>query len=176
MTNKTISPAQAQAWLASGEAILIDVREPDEFKSAHIPYALSLPLGGVCDSVRLLNIPPDRKIIFQCLRGTRGEQACAVIGQTGMACEAYNMAGGIDGWRAAGLPVVASGGEQRLSIFRQVQIIAGSLIALATLIGFGGASWGFALAGFFGAALAFAGLTGWCGMAILLAKAPWNRG
>lgn len=175
MTDRNITPAQAQEWLASGEAVLIDVREPDEFKAGHIPYALSMPLGGVCDSVRLLNLPTDRKVIFQCLRGARGEQACAVVSKNDLSCETYNIVGGITGWQEAGLPVIMSGAP-RLSLFRQVQIVVGALIVLSTVIGFGGASWGFALAGLFGAALAFAGLTGWCGMAILLAKAPWNRG
>lgn len=174
MTNGNISPAQAREWLASGEAVLIDVREPDEFKAEHIAHALSMPLGGVCESVRMLDLAPERKMIFQCLRGKRGEQACALVDKNNVPCAVYNIDGGIDAWKAAGLPVITSGAA-RLSVFRQVQIIVGSLVALMTLIGFSGAPWAFALAGLFGAALAFAGLTGWCGLAILLSKAPWNK-
>ena len=41
----TVSPRDAALWLASGEAVLIDVREPDEFRGEHIAAALSLPCG-----------------------------------------------------------------------------------------------------------------------------------
>lgn len=173
-SSHNISPQQAHEWLASGDAVLIDVREPDEFKAEHIAYAASLPLANVCNLFQKLQIPSGRKIIFHCLRGKRGEQACALIPKNDMAGAVYNIEGGIDAWKNAGLPVVSSGGS-RLSIFRQVQITVGSLVLAATLIGYSGHIWGFAVAGLFGAALALSGITGWCGMAMLLSKAPWNK-
>lgn len=171
---RNITPQQAYDWLTSGEAILIDVREADEFKAGHIPYALSMPLSGVCETFLHLKLPQNKKVIFQCLRGKRGEQACAAVCAQGSGHAIYNMESGIEGWGAAGLDVIGSG-QSKLSIFRQVQIIVGLLVLIFTLIGFGGQTWGFALAGTFGAALAFAGLSGWCGLAMLLAKAPWNK-
>lgn len=173
--DRNIPPQQAYDWLTSGEAILIDVREPDEFKAEHIAYALSLPLASVCDSFKQLQIPPTRKVIFQCLRGKRGEQACSIIHQNNDAsCDIYNINGGIEEWKKAGLPVIGSGGT-KFSIFRQVQMIVGTLVLLSTLLGFGGHYWGFTIAGILGAALAFAGLSGWCGLAFLLSQAPWNK-
>lgn len=172
---RNISPVQAHELLASGEAVLIDVREPDEFRAEHIACAASLPLAHVRDLFGQLQIPPGRKVIFQCLRGKRGEQACAIVPQKDAPCDFYNIAGGIDAWKNAGLPVVSLD-RPALSIFRQVQIIVGSLVLMTTLLGFGGHAWGFAVAGLLGAALAFAGATGWCGLAMLLAKAPWNKG
>jgi len=174
LPNRNISPQQAHQWLSSDEAILIDVREPDEFRTEHIAYALSLPLANICELPRHLKMPQGRKIIFQCLRGKRGEQACALVPQSDVPCDVYNIEGGIDAWKEAGLPVITSGAAKP-PIFRQVQIIAGALVLACTLIGFSGQAWGYVLAGLLGAALLFAGLTGWCGLALLLAKAPWNR-
>lgn len=171
---RNISPQQAHEWLSSGEAILIDVREPDEFKAEHIACAASLPLANICNLLNQMHLPKGRKIIFQCLRGKRGEQACALVPEMNASHDVYNLEGGIDGWKNAGLPVVSSAGT-RLSIFRQVQIIVGLLVLISVLLGYSGQIWGFAVAGFFGAALAFAGITGWCGLAMVLAWMPWNK-
>ena len=83
------------------------------------------------------------------------------------------MDGGITAWKAAGLPVASSG--KGLSIFRQVQIIVGGLIAFLVVLGLTGLTVGFIIAGILGGALFFAGLTGWCGLAMLLRKMPWNK-
>ncbi|WP_244619092.1 YgaP-like transmembrane domain [Rhizobium sp. 18055] len=62
-----------------------------------------------------------------------------------------------------------------MSIFRQVQIVVGTLVLLSVLGGFLLNPAGFVIAGLFGAALALAGMSGWCGMAILLGRMPWNK-
>jgi rhodanese-related sulfurtransferase len=172
---KTISAHDAHALLAVGAAVLVDVREADEFKAEHIAFALSLPLSRLEDALAQLQIPPGTKIIFQCQKGKRGEQACrAPCQQDGRVL--YNMDGGLDAWKAAGFATIATGSAApRLSIFRQVQIIIGFAVALAVLIGFSGQNWGFWLAGILGAALGTAGLTGWCGLALLLMRMPWNN-
>jgi hypothetical protein len=76
-------------------------------------------------------------------------------------------------WEAAGLPVTR--GKKVLSLERQVRVAAGLLVLTGVILG----TWvhpGFhGLAGFVGAGLVFAGLTDWCGMAMLLAKMPWNQ-
>jgi rhodanese-related sulfurtransferase len=175
MTIATITPAQAKSWLLSGEAVLIDVREPDEFKAEHIAYAASMPLGSVGDLFAEMPIPSDKKVLFQCQRGGRGAKACAAVQSTGVPNELHNIEGGIDGWKAAGFPVVTSSAADGLSIFRQVQIVVGALVVLGVLAGFNGLTFGFVAAGLFGAALFLAGITGWCGLAMLLTKMPWNR-
>lgn len=175
MTINTITPAQAKAWLSAGEAVLIDVREPDEFKAEHIAYASSMPLGSVGELFTEMPIPADRKVIFQCQRGGRGGQACAAVQRTGAPHEMHNIEGGIQGWKAAGFPVVTTSTAGGISIFRQVQIVAGALVLLSVLAGFNGLTLGFVAAGLFGTALLLAGLTGWCGLAMLLTKMPWNR-
>jgi rhodanese-related sulfurtransferase len=180
MTDMMIDAAEAQALLRAGEALLIDVREPDEFAAAHIPQAISMPLGQVDGLLGRADLPAGRTLIFQCLKGGRGGQACAIASQAGHSAgrSVRNLAGGIEGWQAAGLPVVGGGrgtSGPAIPIMRQVQMIVGLLVLVSTLAGLSGIMAGFYLAALFGAALAFAGLSGWCGMAMLLARMPWNR-
>ncbi len=173
---EAVSPRQAMDWLASGQAMLIDVREPYEFAAAHIPYALSAPLARTSAFLHDMDLPADRRLVFQCQKGARGGQACAAFGAFAPGGQAvFNLEGGIEAWANAGLPVVSAGAAPRLSIFRQVQITVGLLVALGVIVGFTVSPAGFVVAGLFGAALATAGVTGWCGLAILLNRAPWNR-
>jgi rhodanese-related sulfurtransferase len=89
-------------------------------------------------------------------------------------CDAYLLEGGIEAWRKAGLPV-AKDRRAPLEIMRQVQITAGMLVLAGVVLGFAVAPGFFGISAFVGAGLTFAGMTGWCGMARLLALMPWNR-
>jgi rhodanese-related sulfurtransferase len=86
----------------------------------------------------------------------------------------FLLEGGFDAWQKAGLDCKVDK-AQPLEIIRQVQIGAGSLVLLGVLLGFLVSPALFGLAAFVGAGLVMAGTTGWCGMAKLLALAPWNR-
>ncbi len=174
MASNQISPEQAHAWLQSGEAQLIDVREAEEFRAGHIAYAASVPLAQLVATVDGMGLGQGRKIIFQCQKGSRGGQACATMAARAGGAEVYNIAGGLEAWRAAGLPVVG-GKAASVSIFRQVQMIVGGMVAALVVLGFAGMTVAFALAGLMGLALAVAGATGWCGLALLLNRMPWNR-
>ncbi len=172
---QTISPQETSQLLAQGEAILIDVREADEFRAEHIAYAKSLPLSNLKELISQINLPKDKKVIFHCLRGKRGSDACINILEWGNSEDnLYNMEGGISAWKEAGLPIVGKISGS-ISIFRQVQIIVGGLIAALIALGLMGLTIGFIIAGLLGSALFFAGLTGWCGLALLLSKMPWNK-
>ena len=94
--------------------------------------------------------------------------------KAGSACEAFLVEGGIDAWKKAGLPVAVDR-RQPLELQRQVQIGAGSMAFLGTMLGLLVSSWFFAVPAFVGAGLTVAGVTGFCGMARILKKAPWNR-
>lgn len=175
---QVITVKNALDKIKAGEALLIDVREPDEFKVEHIAYALSVPLSSLEGGFQMLNIPEDKIILFQCLKGSRGQMACERIQGLG-SCKntIINIEGGIEAWKEAGLPVIGASttATPKISIMRQVQMIVGFLVALCVLLGFAGISFAFILAGVFGAALFFAGLTGWCGLAMMLSKMPWNK-
>ena len=77
-------------------------------------------------------------------------------------------------WNEAGFPVTR-GRSRVISLERQVRIGAGALVLTGVLLGSLVHPAFFALSGLVGAGLVFAGLTDWCGMGLLLAKAPWNQ-
>lgn len=175
--NQTINVTDAHNLLATGQAVLIDVREANEFAEQHIPNAMSLPLSSLAEDFKQLNLPDDTVVLIHCLKGSRGEMACQTLAKLDNRPQSIiNIEGGIVAWQAAQLPVVAGKStSKQLPIMRQVQIVVGLLIAICVLLGFSGVSVGFVFAGIFGAALCFAGITGWCGMAKLLMKMPWNQ-
>ena len=176
---QNISVTDAAELLKKGDAVLIDVREPDEFKDEHIVYALSLPLSRLENGIKILDLPQDKIILFQCLKGSRGQMACQKLNSMNDCPNPIaNVEGGIQSWKDHKLPVVSNlenKGIEGVSIFRQVQIAVGLLMVLFIVIGFMGVTVGFLVAGLLSTALLISGLTGWCGMAILLSKMPWNK-
>jgi rhodanese-related sulfurtransferase len=166
MTLTKISPQDAKRLIDQG-AVLIDVRGRDEYARESIPGARNRPLG---EDMQLNEKGP---IIFHCRTGARtGANADRLAAAA--KCEAYILDGGIDAWKSAGLPV-RQDKSQPIEIMRQVQITAGSIVLIGVLLGFAVSPAFFWLSGFIGAGLLMAGITGWCGMAKLLALMPWNR-
>lgn len=107
MTVSTVTVEEAAAWLQAGEAILIDVREADEYAAAHVEDAVLAPLSQMPSAWEALELPADRKIVVMCLKGGRSHQVCAFVGPTGPEGQPlFNLTGGIQAWHAAGLPVV----------------------------------------------------------------------
>jgi len=172
MSLPKISPQEAKRLVAEG-AILIDIRESDEHARSHIPGAYHLAMSRYEPS--LLAASSGKTLIFHCRSGARTQANAARLGAgAGATCQAYILEGGLDAWKAAGLPVVIDR-RQPLELQRQVQIGAGSLAFFGTLLGLLLSPWFFAIPLFVGAGLMTAGITGFCGMARLLVHAPWNR-
>ena len=167
-----ITPAEVVRWLKDVDAVLIDVRESFEHAEESIEGAVHVPLASV-DPESLRSAYADRRIVVHCKAGPRSREAADRLREAG--CSVYCLAGGIDAWKAAGLPVSRSVSAPRLPVMRQVQIAAGSLVVIGVALGFFVSAWFLALAAFVGCGLVFAGVTGWCGMARLLARMPWNR-
>ena len=166
MTLPRISPTEAQGLIARGAA-LIDIREPDEHARQHIPGARNLPVQQLGDLGR------NDAVIFHCRSGMRTDAHSARLAEAS-GCEAYVLEGGIEAWRKAGLPLAVDA-RAPLEIMRQVQIVAGLLGLTGVVLGFTLAPAFFGISAFVGAGLTFAGISGWCGMAKLLALMPWNR-
>ncbi len=173
MPIQTIDAATLKSWLEKGEAALIDVREPGEHAASSIPGAKLLPLSGI--SRQALSEFAGKKLVIHCQAGKRGGTACEKLLAEDPALEIYNLEGGIAAWIAAGNAVKTSG-KCFLPLDRQVQLTVGLGLLLSVLLGYTIASGFFLLCAVFGAGLTFAGLTGHCGLAKLLAKAPWNTG
>src|SRR5215510_13719459 len=173
-TTKTIQDVEAttlKMWLERGEALLIDVRELPEYTAEHIPDAQLLPLSTF-DPVR---VPQEagKKVVLHCVMGMRSAQAGQKLLDAGFT-SVYNFRGGVQAWKDAGY--ATTGGQRApLSLQRQVQIVSGSLVFLGTVLGVIASPWFLLLSGGVGLGLLYAGLSGTCGMATLLAHLPYNQ-
>ncbi|MBC8099264.1 MAG: MBL fold metallo-hydrolase [Armatimonadetes bacterium] len=98
---RSIAPQAADAQLGAG-ALILDVRDQSEYNEVHIPGALWIPLGEI--EQRLAEIPREREVIVQCASGRRSNIATSLLQKHGY-LHVMNLAGGIDAWRAADLPV-----------------------------------------------------------------------
>ncbi|WP_397603432.1 rhodanese family protein [Sphingorhabdus sp.] len=166
-----LTPQQVRERLDTGRAILVDIREADEFVRSHINGAHSQPLSTW--EKAHLSVDPDADVIFTCRSGMRTAGACDRLAAR-VNGDAFVLAGGLDAWAKAGLPV-ATNADAPMEIMRQVQIAAGALVLIGVVLGFLVSPAWFGLSGFVGAGLTFAGISGFCGMARLLMLAPWNR-
>lgn len=95
-----VDPAEAQKEHGAG-ALLIDVREPDEFAAGHAPGAELVPLGQL--GFKLGTLPKGRDILFICRSGRRSGLATEIATRAGRT--AKNVRGGMIAWSRAGLPV-----------------------------------------------------------------------
>lgn len=167
----TVTPGEVKASLACGNCQLIDVREPVEHAESHVAGARLIPLGEL--EKRCVEIDRDRPVVVMCQAGKRGAAAAEKLRALGFS-QVANLEGGILAWKAAGLPC-AAGHSRVFPLMRQVQIVAGGLVLLGSLLtAFVDPRWVY-LTLFIGAGLFFAGLSGFCGLAMLLARMPWNR-
>ena len=166
-----LKPEDVAERLKSGNAVLIDIREADEFARSHIPGALSRPLSSYEQAN--LKLVAGKDVVFTCRTGMRTGANCARLAAR-VASDAYVLDGGLENWARAGLPV-ATDAKAPLEMMRQVQIAAGTLVLIGVALGFLVHPGFFGLAAFVGAGLTFAGVTGFCGMARVLALMPWNR-
>ncbi len=171
MSLPRISPTEARRLLDRG-AILIDIREADERAREQIAGSRHLPLSRLDEADLALH---ERPVIFHCKSGARTAGHSPRLAQkSGETCEAFIIEGGLDAWRKAGLPVVTDR-RQPIELQRQVQIGAGGLAFFGTMLGLFTSPWFFGVPAFVGAGLMVAGVTGFCGMARILMRAPWNR-
>lgn len=173
MNDNKITPAQARELQKAG-ALIIDIRQPDEFRREHLPGARSFPLADLLAGKSLPAATPAQKVIFHCQSGMRTEQNLAALTRAAAPASVAIIDGGLNNWKRAQLPLEQDKRQPR-PLMQQVQIVAGSLIITGQILGFILHPAFFLLATFVGAGLLFAGLSGWCGMALLLAKMPWNK-
>jgi rhodanese-related sulfurtransferase len=171
----TISAAELSAFRAGGKPLeLIDVRTPAEFREVHAEGARSIPLNRL-DPGAIIASRGDRAgepLYVLCQTGGRARKACEQFAAAGYPI-AVVVEGGTLAWERAGLPVVR--GRKAMSLERQVRVAAGALVLLGTALGAFLHPGFLAVAVFVGAGLVFAGITDTCGMAMLLARMPWNQ-
>jgi rhodanese-related sulfurtransferase len=96
----SLTPAEAHRRQRAG-ALLIDVREPDEWRGGHAPGAKLIPLGQL--ATKLSTLPRDREILFICRSGNRSARATEAAQNAGL--RASNVGGGLIAWAQARLPI-----------------------------------------------------------------------
>lgn len=101
----TISVADA-AVLRDDGAVIIDVREPDEWADGHIPGAILIPLGELPS--RLGDVPPNRPIVVVCRSGNRSAQGRDILLGAGFPA-VTSLDGGMTDWAKAGMPIENGG-------------------------------------------------------------------
>ena len=170
----SITAVEAKARLASGTAVLVDVREPSEHARERIQGAVSMPLS--CFDAEALRstfgVKGAPAVIFHCRSGQRTAENAARLGSCGV--KSYILEGGLNAWKDAGLGIVIDR-TKPIELQRQVQIAAIFLVLTGVTLSLALSSWLLVIPPFVGCGLVFAGISGWCGMARLLAMMPWNR-
>lgn len=148
----------------------INVCTPSEYEERHIEGVRNVPLDEIEKHAE--EFAQKKTIYVHCRSGKRSAKAISTLQALGLRAELVNVAGGIQAWSNAGY--ATNSFTTRMPIMRQVLLTAGVLvlsgIALSQI--HPAYIW---LSVCIGAGLTFAGLTGWCGMSVLLSRMPWNR-
>lgn len=150
---------------------LIDVREPGEFAGEHIPGATLVPLSQF--DPRKIPQSDDTQLVLYCRSGQRSQIAAQKLQEAGFE-RVYQLSSGIAAWKDAGYPTLKNQNAP-ISLLRQVQIVAGSLVVTGTLLGVLVSPWFLIVSGLVGAGLIFSGITDSCILGMLLAKLPYNQ-
>ncbi len=168
-----LHPLNVMAEASTG-ALLLDVRSPAEFRSGRVQGAVNLPLENVNATTvhALLQGREQATVLLLCASGGRARTAAQRLAASGL--KTLVVQGGTNSCAQAGLPMDKDAGGM-ISVERQVRITAGLLVATGVVLGTWVHPGFYGLSGFIGAGLVFAGVTDWCGMGLLLARAPWNK-
>jgi len=152
---------------------VLDVRTPGEFQSAHIRGAYNVPVDTIAEHAREIGTATEAPIVLVCQSGNRARKAEDTLRAVGMS-NLHIVDGGMNAWVAAGLAVVRV--RNRISLERQVRIVAGALAATGGMLALLVNPLFAAIPAAVGSGLVFAGLTDTCAMGMLLARLPYNRG
>lgn len=166
------APELSALLAADPAARILDVRTPSEFENGHIQGAYNVPLGQLDEHAAEVRAAAGT-VVLVCQSGQRAQKADAVLRAAGMS-NMRVLEGGMAAWAAARYPVRRV--RARVSLERQVRMVAGAIVAtasLAAIFAWPQAAW---IAAFVGSGLVFAGVTDTCAMGMLLARLPYNRG
>ncbi len=158
--------------------VIIDVREKDEFELEHVEHSINVPLSSFTAVVPgVLNLLSGKEVTFMCRSGSRAHQACEQAKGLGYndthTYRVYD--GGLVKWKQNNLPLMQKTGKSPLPLMRQMQIIMGLLFVIFASLGAFLNPMFSTVTILFGFGLFFAGYTGDCAVAGLLARAPWNK-
>jgi rhodanese-related sulfurtransferase len=164
-----ITPLTLKQRLKKEKITLVDVREPGEYATGHIPGAILIPLS----TLEPTKIPENGNLILYCRSGNRSRLAAQQLLANGFD-HLTHLQGGIMAWQEANYPVKTAKNAP-ISIMRQVQLLTGLFIVIGSLLGAFVSPWWFILSTLIGVSLIVAGLTQTCTMRLLLQKLPYNQ-
>ena len=101
-----VSQESFQKLADEADTVMIDIREPEEYRSGHIPGASSTPLRMLAESWK--ELPQDRTILLVCRSGRRSSRALHMLEDVGLT-KIFALQGGVLAWRARGFPLTAEG-------------------------------------------------------------------
>jgi rhodanese-related sulfurtransferase len=167
-----LQPRELEELIASREDIrLIDVRTPGEFEGAYISGAYNVPLDALPEHAVEIAADAHTDFVLICQSGMRARKAEEALRASGLT-RLHVLDGGMNAWLAAARP--AKIGPKRMSLERQVRIIAGGLSAIGGLLALAVSPWFAIVPLLVGGGLVFAGVTDTCGMALVLSRLSYN--
>jgi rhodanese-related sulfurtransferase len=169
---KQTSVHEMNELLGGGECQVVDVREFSEFNAERIAEAQLMPLSNF--EKHADEIDHSKPVYLMCRSGNRAKQAAEKLSSKGFT-DIHVVQGGMVAWSSANLPIVK--GESKVwSLERQVRFTAGSIVLLGLLLGSSVSPYLYLISAVIGAGLMFSAVIDWCGMGMLLARMPWNKG
>jgi rhodanese-related sulfurtransferase len=169
----SIDVSEINSYLDKG-ALLLDVRTKIENKALALDLpCVPIPLSDLSDS-SLLPIEKNQTILLLCQSGQRAQKAYELLQKKGYK-NLLVIEGGLKNCCDAGLPIRKNETVHMISLERQVRITAGIFVLIGSLLGLILHTGFFVIPIFIGAGLIFAGVSNWCGMALVLARMPWNK-
>jgi len=105
---REVGVTEAVQLINRKDAVIVDVREPNEFKSGHIPYARNIPVDRINERGKELEKLKTKPVLLVCQTGSRSAQACGGLLKGGFG-QAVALSGGMAAWQQAGMPVEKDG-------------------------------------------------------------------
>jgi len=105
---REVGVAEAVQLINRKDAVIVDVREPNEFKSGHIPYARNIPVDRINERGKELEKLKTKPVLLVCQTGSRSAQACGALLKDGFG-QVVALSGGMAAWQQAGMPVEKDG-------------------------------------------------------------------
>lgn len=151
---------------------LLDVRTPGEYETVHIAGAYNVPLDSLDEHAAEIRSNVSDPVVLVCQSGARARRAEEALRRCSMT-NLHVLDGGVNGWVGLNKPVVRA--ARRMSLERQVRIVAGGLAAAGAILALTVNPLFALVPAFVGSGLVFAGVTDTCGMAMVLSRLPYNR-
>lgn len=101
----SVSPSESTQMINRDDALMLDVRESNEYSEGHIINSLHIPLSGLKTRMKELEKYKSKKVIVACRSGHRSSQACNNLKKEGFE-QVFNLSGGVMAWESANLPLI----------------------------------------------------------------------